>query len=122
MQRPFELLGQDEETEGVLAQKQSTMEKAKQVLRIKDPDLVGRAGWISGMNKLFKLRNRFVHYKDEETWVGFEFSDPLVHDMAEAKMRELHGAVKDGIRSIGECAGISTSFVDGDYSLASTPE
>jgi hypothetical protein len=93
----------------------STSDKAEQVWAL---TATGEAPWQADIRHLFALRNRFVHYKDDPIYQGFEFAPQITKDFREDVMLRLRDGVVQAARDLGRLASIRVSYLDGDFQLS----
>lgn len=80
-----------------------------------------RPDWISGVAQLIELRNKFVHYKQDVSYTGFEFAPRTIFDLRREKLdklREMTGLAVEYLAAACAGAQLRTEFVDGQFELA----
>lgn len=92
----------------------STVDKLKELFAQHDYALDNH-DWWTGVRKLFELRNRLVHYKDEVVYQGFSFASPIECALSEEAVAKLRSAAISCIEELGGLVSARTDFTRGDY-------
>lgn len=94
----------------------STLEKAKELLLLHDHDPKSLTCW-SKLQSLIDIRNRFIHYKDNVVYQGFEFAAPWERELSQENCKQFRAALSEIIVLIGKFSDLDSSFTDGIFTI-----
>lgn len=96
-----------------------TMEKLDYLVKEVAPAEIARPQWQGKVAELFELRNRFVHFKEEVVYQGFEFAPPLARTLSHERLLSLREAAAEAVRYLStKDDRLRTDYLDGKYVVA----
>ena len=94
----------------------STLDKAKEILILHQQDPKSLPHWRA-LQSMIDVRNRFVHYKDNVVYQGFEFAAPWERELSQKHCREFRTAISGFISLLANCCNLDSSFTTGTFSI-----